>query len=81
MVVWGATIILSDVRIDAVQLTALQQFWFDHLRGCAAQGKTLSTYAAEQGLSISAFQQAKSRLPQRGLWPRQERVLCVCSGR
>ena len=50
-------------------LTARQQFWFEHLRACAAGGQTLSTYAAEQGLSLSAFQQAKTRLHQRGLWP------------
>ena len=49
-------------------LTARQQFWLEHLRVCARRGQSWSSYAAEQGLSISAFQQAKSRLQQRGLW-------------
>ena len=50
-------------------LTERQQFWLEHLRSCAARGQSLSVYASDQGLSVSAFQQAKSRLRQRGIWP------------
>ena len=50
-------------------LTARQQFWVEHLRACAARGQALSAYAAEEGLSIGALYEVKSRLRRRGLWP------------
>ncbi len=50
-------------------LTKRQQFWLEHLRSCAAGGLSLSVYAAEEGLSVGALQQAKTRLQRGGLWP------------
>ena len=50
-------------------LTERQQFWVEHLRACAARGQALSLYAAEQGLSVAALYEVKSRLHRRGLWP------------
>lgn len=50
-------------------LTKRQQFWFEHLRSCAARGLSLTAYATEEGLSVGALQQAKTRLHRRGLWP------------
>ena len=50
-------------------LTKRQQFWFEHLRSCAARGLSLTVYAAEEGLPVGALQQAKTRLHRRGLWP------------
>lgn len=50
-------------------LTERQQFWVLHLRACASRGQSLSAYAAEEGLSIGALYEVKSRLRRRGLWP------------
>ena len=49
-------------------LTKRQQFWLEHLRACVARGQSLSVYAAEEGLSIGALYEVKSRLRRRGLW-------------
>ena len=50
-------------------LTARQRHWVAHLRACSERGLTLSVYAAEQGLSAGALQQARTRLRRLGLWP------------
>ena len=50
-------------------LTARQQYWATHLQVCSERGLTLSVYAAEQGLSVSALKQAWTRLRRIGLWP------------
>ena len=50
-------------------LTARQQFWVAHLRACAARGQSLSAYADDEGLSIGALYEVKSRWRRRGLWP------------
>jgi hypothetical protein len=50
-------------------LTARQQFWAEHLRVCANRGQALSSYAAEQGLSVAALYEAKSQLRRKGLLP------------
>ncbi len=50
-------------------LTTRQQFWVAHLQSCAERGLTLSVYAAEQGLSVGALKQARTRLRGLGLWP------------
>ena len=50
-------------------LTGRQQFWVGHLRACVARGQSLSAYAGDEGLSIGALYEVKSRLRRRGLWP------------
>ena len=50
-------------------LTSRQQFWAGHLDACLARGQALSSYAAEQNLSVAALYEAKSRLRRQGLWP------------
>ena len=50
-------------------LTARQQHWVAHLQACAVRNLTLSAYAAEQGLSVGALKQARTRLRGLGLWP------------
>lgn len=55
--------------LKSSSLTVRQQFWIEHLRACAARGQALSSYAAEQGLSIAGLYEAKSRLRRRGVWP------------
>ena len=50
-------------------LTARQQFGVAHLRVCAARGQSLSAYAGDEGLSIGALYEVKTRWRRRGLWP------------
>ena len=50
-------------------LTTRQQHWVAHLQACSDRRLTLSVYAAEQGLSAGALQQARTRLRRLGLWP------------
>ena len=50
-------------------LTSRQQYWVGHLQACSERGLTLSVYAAEQGLSAGALQQARTPLRRLGLWP------------
>ena len=50
-------------------LTTRQQHWVAHLQACSARGLTLSVYAAEQGLSVGALKQARTRLRRLRLWP------------
>ena len=50
-------------------LTTRQQHWVAHLQACSERRLTLSVYAAEQGLSAGALQQARTRLRRLGLWP------------
>lgn len=38
-----------------LSLTAKQQFWFDHLKACAAAGQSMRDYANQQGVDITAF--------------------------
>lgn len=50
-------------------LTTRQRYWVSHLQACTERGSTLSVYAAEQGLSVGALKQARTRLRGLGLWP------------
>ena len=50
-------------------LTTRQQHWVGHLQACTERGLMLSVYAAEQGLSVGALKQARTRLRGLGLWP------------
>ena len=43
------------------------QFWLDHEAAQAGSGKTAKEYAADQGLSLHAFYQARKRLRALGL--------------
>ncbi len=43
------------------------RFWLDHEAAIVDSGQTAKTYAAEQGLSVHAFYQARKRLRALGL--------------
>ena len=47
---------------DSPELTERDRFWFDHEKAVAASCQTAKAYAAEQGLSLHAFYQARKRL-------------------
>ena len=48
-------------------LSEKQQFWLDHLHACDEQGITMKQYAAEYGLAIGSFYEAKASLRKKGL--------------
>lgn len=50
-----------------LSLTAKQQFWFDHLKACAAAGQSMRDYAEHHGLDITAFYGWKAQLRRKGL--------------
>jgi len=47
--------------------TERDRFWLDHEAALAKSGQTTKAYAAEQGLSLHAFYQARKRLRGLGL--------------
>lgn len=47
---------------DSPEPTERDRFWLDHEKALAASGQTAKAYAAEQGLSLHAFYQARKRL-------------------
>jgi hypothetical protein len=52
---------------DSPEPTERDRFWLDHETAVAASGQTAKAYAAEQGLSLHAFYQARKRLRVLGL--------------
>jgi hypothetical protein len=54
---------------DSPEPTERDRFWLDHEAAVVASGQTAKAYAAEQGLSLHAFYQARKRLRAIGLLP------------
>jgi len=52
------------------EATERDQFWLDHEAAQAASGQNAKEYAAEQGISVDAFYQARKRLRALGLLAR-----------
>lgn len=53
--------------MSEISLTAKQQFWFEHLKACAASGQSMRDYAEHHELDITAFYGWKARLRDKGL--------------
>jgi len=51
-------------------LTERQRYWLEQVRACAASGKTVAEYAAEQGISAQALYAGKKLLVRKGVLPR-----------
>ena len=52
---------------DSPEPSERDRFWLNHGKALAASGQTAKAYAAEQGLSLHAFYQARKRLRALGL--------------
>lgn len=51
-------------------LTAHQRHWLEHIKACAASGKSVSAYAAEHGFQVRSMYDAKKVLVKKGVLPR-----------
>ena len=47
---------------EGTALTERQRYWLDHVQTCAASGKTIAEYAADQGVSASTMSAGKKLL-------------------
>ena len=54
---------------DSPKPTERDRYWLDHEAAVEASGQTAKAYAAEQGLSLQAFYQARKRLRTLGFLP------------
>lgn len=52
-----------------IALTGRQRYWLDHVQACAASGKTIAEYAADQGLSAPTMYAGKKMLVKKGVLP------------
>ncbi len=65
---WGHEMSTSTTAApQRQQPSERDQFWLDHDKAQGASGQTAKEYAAEQGLSLHAFYQARKRLRTLGL--------------
>ena len=53
----------------ATELTERQRNWLEKLEACESEGKSLSSYAAEQGFHVGAIYAAKKTLIRKGVLP------------
>jgi hypothetical protein len=51
----------------ATELTERQRYWLEKLQACESEGKSLSSYAAEQGFHVGAIYAAKKTLIRKGV--------------
>ncbi len=56
------------------ELTARQRYWLKKLQACESEGKSLSSYAAEQGFHVGAIYAAKKTLIRKGVLPQTSGV-------
>lgn len=54
------------LRTQSNTITERQKYWLEHIKSCG-KNQTMKSYAAKQGLSLSAFYDWKSLLKRRGL--------------
>ena len=57
----------TTAALQRQQPSERDQFWLDHEKAQGASGQTAKEYAAERGLSLHAFYQARKRLRALGL--------------
>ena len=50
-------------------LTERQRYWLEKLQACESEGKSLSSYAADQGFHVGAIYAAKKMLIRKGVLP------------
>jgi len=55
------------------ELTERQRYWLEKLQACESEGKSLSSYAAEQGFQVGAIYAAKKTLIRKGVLPEAQR--------
>lgn len=55
-----------------VGLTGRQRYWLKHIRACEASGKSIASYAAEQGFAVKAMYAGKKMLVNKGVLPRTQ---------
>ena len=53
----------------AAELTDRQRYWLEKLQACESEGKSLSSYAADQGFHVGAIYAAKKTLIRKGVLP------------
>lgn len=58
----------------AADLTERQRYWLEKLQECELEGKSLSSYAAEQGFHVGAIYAAKKTLIRKGALPQASGV-------
>ena len=58
----------------AAELTERQRYWLKKLQACELEGKSLSSYAAEQGFHVGAIYAAKKTLIRKGVLPQTSGV-------
>ncbi len=58
----------------ATELTERQRYWLEKLQACESEGKSLSSYAAEQGFHVGAIYAAKKTLMRKGVLPQTPSV-------
>jgi len=54
---------------DESELTERQRYWLKKLQACESEGKSLSSYAADQGFHVGAIYAAKKTLIRKGVLP------------
>jgi hypothetical protein len=54
---------------DEMRLTDRQRYWLEQIEACAASGKSVSAYAADQGFHAHAMYGAKKVLVRKGALP------------
>ena len=55
-------------------LTERQRYWLEKLQACESEGKSLSSYAADQGFHVGAIYAAKKTLIRKGVLPQTSGV-------
>ncbi len=58
----------------AAELTERQRYWLEKLQACESEGKSLSSYAADQGFHVGAIYAAKKTLIRKGVLPQTSGV-------
>ncbi|RLA26571.1 MAG: hypothetical protein DRR11_19590 [Gammaproteobacteria bacterium] len=58
----------------ATELTERQRYWLKKLQACESEGKSLSSYAADQGFHVGAIYAAKKTLIRKGVLPQASGV-------
>ena len=49
------------------ELTERQRYWLEQIKACESEGKSLSSYAADQGFHVGAIYAAKKTLIRKGV--------------
>ena len=59
---------------EEMRLTDRQRYWLEQIKACAASGKSVAAYAADQGFNAHAMYGAKKVLVRKGVLPRMQGV-------